>query len=32
MKPLLEAGKVYLAMPLFKVSKRVRYKQVVEYA
>ena len=33
MKPLLEAGKVYLAMPpLFKVSKGSGKKQVVEYA
>lgn len=33
MKPLLEAGKVYLAMPpLFKVSKGQGKKQVVEYA
>ena len=33
MKPLLEAGKVYLAMPpLFKVSKGAGKKQVVEYA
>ncbi|MBF6625569.1 DNA topoisomerase IV subunit B [Aerococcaceae bacterium zg-BR9] len=33
MKPLLEAGKVYLAMPpLFKVSRGSGKKQVVEYA
>ena len=33
MKPLLEAGKVYLAMPpLFKVSKGTGNKAVVEYA
>lgn len=33
MKPLLEAGKVYLAMPpLFKVSKGTGKKQVIEYA
>ena len=33
MKPLLEAGRVYLAMPpLFKVSKGKGAKEVVEYA
>ena len=33
MKPLIEAGKVYLALPpLFKVSKGTGKKQVVEYA
>ncbi|MBK0348691.1 DNA topoisomerase IV subunit B [Aerococcaceae bacterium zg-ZJ1578] len=33
MKPLLEAGKVYLAMPpLFKVSRGSGKKQVIEYA
>lgn len=33
MKPLLEAGKVYLAMPpLFKISKGSGKKAVVEYA
>ncbi|MGO4937115.1 DNA topoisomerase IV subunit B [Fundicoccus sp. Sow4_H7] len=33
MKPLLEHGKVYLAMPpLFKVSKKVGKKEVIEYA
>lgn len=33
MKPLIEAGKVYLAMPpLFKVSKGLGKKQIVEYA
>ena len=33
MKPLIEAGKVYLALPpLFKISKGTGKKQVVEYA
>ena len=33
MKPLIEAGKVYLALPpLFKISKGTSKKQVVEYA
>ena len=33
MKPLIEAGKVYLALPpLFKISKGAGKKQVVEYA
>ena len=33
MKPLIEAGKVYLALPpLFKISKGSGKKQVVEYA
>ena len=33
MKPLLEAGKVYLAMPpLYKVSKGRGKKEVIEYA
>ena len=33
MKPLIEAGKVYLALPpLFKISKGTDKKQVVEYA
>ena len=33
MKPLLEAGKVYLAMPpLYKVSKGKGKKEIVEYA
>ena len=33
MKPLIEAGKVYLALPpLFKISKGNGKKQVVEYA
>ena len=33
MKPLIEAGKVYLALPpLFKISKGIGKKQVVEYA
>ena len=33
MKPLIEAGKVYLALPpLFKLSKGTGKKQVVEYA
>ena len=33
MKPLIEAGKVYLALPpLYKISKGTGKKQVVEYA
>ncbi len=33
MKPLIEAGKVYLALPpLFKIAKGTGKKQVVEYA
>ena len=33
MKPLIEAGKIYLALPpLFKISKGTGKKQVVEYA
>ena len=33
MKPLIEAGKVYLALPpLYKISKGIGKKQVVEYA
>ncbi len=33
MKPLVEAGKIYLALPpLFKISKGTGKKQVVEYA
>jgi topoisomerase-4 subunit B len=33
MKPLIEAGKVYLALPpLYKVAKGVSKKQVIEYA
>ena len=33
MKPLIEAGKVYLALPpLYKISKGTAKKQVVEYA
>lgn len=33
MKPLLEAGKIYLAQPpLYKVSKKVGKKEVMEYA
>ena len=33
MKPLIEAGKVYLALPpLFKISKGTGKKQVIEYA
>ena len=33
MKPLIEAGKVYLALPpLYKISKETGKKQVVEYA
>lgn len=33
MKPLIEAGKVYLALPpLFKISKGTGKKQIVEYA
>ncbi|UUX34434.1 DNA topoisomerase IV subunit B [Fundicoccus culcitae] len=33
MKPMLEHGKIYLAMPpLFKVSKKVGKKELIEYA
>ncbi len=33
MKPLIEAGKVYLALPpLYKISKGTSKKQVIEYA
>lgn len=32
MKPLLEAGKVYIALPLYKVSKGSGKKQKLEYA
>ena len=33
MRPLIEAGKVYLALPpLYKISKKVGKKEVIEYA